>query len=291
MRKTCLLMVIAVIMAIVVSCAPPPVVNGAENTGATIQSESTGVSEESAGAQTAGSETAEKTAAPGENIPLKERIENGDFSDVKGFYDSDVFKDGLTNEDDLGWVEADYKDPRNDWEWVERDINGDGINELILREQAYYKRFVAVLTFANGEAKLVYLWNGSAHFYEFWGDPGYYVNFDFWYGPTGINTFKFYTLDKDFNKKFVYGMNVIGLDAGDFSEEENKDWLDENPYIKENGPGMYYQEFSLDAKGNQENVKFISEDQFLSKFTEMSGLPFDHTSFGGLTEAQTNHGS
>lgn len=195
-----------------------------------------------------------------------ERIKNGDFSDIKYWYDNEI-----ADENCLVTLKMIYERLRDDLEWVERDINGDTVNELIWREQKGMQRLKAVFAFENNEVKLVYLHKGDAHFYDFVSDSGYYISYDFWYGITRSNSFRFYTLDQNFNKKFIYGLII--LDVYDFSELEDE-WFDNNPYIKENGTGIYYQEFYLDSNGNPDNFEYISAEYFFRKFEETTGFSF-----------------
>ncbi|MCL2159356.1 MAG: hypothetical protein FWH48_08115 [Oscillospiraceae bacterium] len=200
-----------------------------------------------------------------------EHIKNGDFSNIKLPYYNETLDEYYVA--GLETLEINYQSQKNDWEWIERDINGNGTNELILREKDLFKAFIAIFSFENDEAKIIYLWNGSAHFYEFWANPGYYVKYQFFYGLYSYNSFQFYKLNNNYDREFVYGLII--LNVYDFAEVGDE-WLDNNPYIKENGTGIYCQEFYSDADepGEISEYAYISEDQFLSKFKEMVGFDF-----------------
>ena len=170
-------------------------------------------------------------------------------------------------------LENNYKDQRNDWEWVEKDINNDGINEFILREKDLFKRIVAVFTFHNDTINLVRLWSGSAHFYDFWNDSGYYISYNFWYGLTSSDSFIFYTIDDNFNFKPIYYLCVF--QAYDFSEYDTEWWYENHPYIIENGVGTYYiQSYLFDETEKAKELEYISEEKFSNTFKEMTGFDF-----------------
>ena len=209
------------------------------------------------------------------------RIKSGDFSDLpddnrlvelEEFNRVGIAKYFYSEVKEL-LVRA-YTDPRNEFEWVEQDINGDEVSELIWREKKWLKRLLAVFAFENDEARIIFLHNGNAHNYYFLSesDPVYYVYYDCYSGIIQSNEFLFYTLDHNFKKEFVCGLYV--LDVYDFSELSDE-WLNNNPYIQENGIGIYYQRFYLDADGNRKNAEYISAEQFYYTFQEMAGFHFE----------------
>jgi len=200
-----------------------------------------------------------------------ERIKNGDFSDVKWWHDDKFIK--IDYVEILSLLEIKYNIINDELEWVERDINGDGKNELVWREKDLMKRTSAIFTFMNEEVYLVFVDGGGAHFYTFLSDFGYDVHYQFWYSITGSDSFLFYKLNHDFSAEFIYGVTMLRV--YDFSEVKDE-WLDSNPHIKENGPGVYCQEFYLDPSFHREDVEytFISEEQFLKTVKEMAGFDF-----------------
>lgn len=199
---------------------------------------------------------------------LKEQIKSGDFSNLKE-------TDNIRIEE----IKRVYANKKNDEgiEWIEGDLNGDGLNELIWQEEKSYnegmKRIVGIFTFQTDEPVCT-IWdiNDSTEFL-FMSDTGNIIYYTQYYGTYYFNGFDCYKFDSDWNKELFYGLHIYNV--YDISEVDVQWWHEEHPDMT--NEGIYYKRYIL--KSSLKYEENLEEKEFLKGFEEMCGFSFDYMKF------------
>jgi hypothetical protein len=192
-------------------------------------------------------------APPKESLTLPEQIINGDFSNLIIPKNDDTLLQTLEKVYEVAETEG--------HEWIEFDLNGDGINELILRVSESYneemKRIVAVFTFdiEKQESRLVYLHTNDLPRFLFLSRNGNMIWYHFSYGAILWDSYGHEVFDDDWNRVRLYTLNITEIDD-----------LSELPDMRETG--VY---FHLDTELGRER---LDESSFMRMFEEMTGFCF-----------------
>lgn len=200
-----------------------------------------------------------------------ECVMQGDFSAVM-----DIHTGERISESHISILKNLYSSParsNRELEWIRRDINDDGTEELIWRESDGDRvipglhGLFAIFSFADDEVRLVFMRGASARNFDFFTDAGYHVTIFYVSGPYAGFLFRFYTYCKFFDTEFVTQLSMLNF--FDFAEFDT-DWLNENfPYIAENGEGLYFTKTSY--VNGAEIHEFINREYFEATFAEMMG--------------------
>jgi len=195
---------------------------------------------------------------------LLNRIKNGDFS-------------GLNNKASLDALEKMHKNfEALGYEWLEFDLNGDGVNELILQEHTYYEeknRIVAIFAFnyEKHETELVYLHTIDLPRFLFLSESGNTVWYNHYSGIYDYIGYSHIVFDDEWNRIRPYTLEITHI--YDFSEMPEY-WFNENPDM--GAVGIYFHK-SIGVPGDESYVReMLSEEQFMEMFEELTGFPFNN---------------
>ena len=170
------------------------------------------------------------------------------------------------------------------YEWVEADITGNGVNELILHSPANDSlgtgRIVAIFSFdlENQETELVYEHSVGLTRALFLSANGNLIWRDFSSGPIVWDSWSHVVLVEDecsgqwwWNRHRLYTLRVH-LVA--YLHEKPDDWLERNPHMPEEG--IYFHRISGIYGSETFRYEELDESQFLEMFKEMTGFAFSY---------------
>jgi hypothetical protein len=193
-----------------------------------------------------------------------ERIKTGDFS---------------------GIVEADQRETAayvtsvsDGMVWVEHDINGDGLNELIyqLVDSGYkdMKPIAAVFAFQNQETRLVISDTIDGSEFYFLSENGNIIYHYSYYSYFNEDIYYYCAFDSECAPERVYGLHVLNI--FDMSSMPGK-WAEEHPDTPTQG--VYYTKHAARDDGwRQEKME---KRQFEKAFEEMTGSSVNDMKWGG----------
>ena len=193
------------------------------------------------------------------NNGLIEQIKNGDFSSLTWVSDIELenLRIALENRDGM--------------EWLEHDINNDGMNELIYQEKDIRyektKRIVAIFGFMNSDTRLVLLDVFDIPRHYFLSENGNIIYHNFSYGAWQHDTYSHYIFDDELNRENDYGLELYNI--YDLAELPD-DWAKINLDMTE--VGVYYNKYV--PKDDVWIREALDERQFLEAFEEMTGTSF-----------------
>jgi hypothetical protein len=205
------------------------------------------------------------------NDNVFECVINGDFSAV-----TDIRTGERISENHIEILERLYSSSartNREFEWIKRDINGDGTEELIWRERdgdlvmPGLQGLFAIFSFKDDEVHLVFMRDASARNFDFFTDTGYLVTIFHISGPYTGFTFRFFSYDENLAAEFIAQLSVLNF--YDFSELD-ADWLNENfPYVAETGEGLCFTKTSV--VNGEKTHEIINQERFETLFVEMMG--------------------
>jgi len=192
---------------------------------------------------------------------LIEQIKSGDFSNVIEL-DEDMKKT-------LDHIYTLEKESQN-IEWIERDLNENGLKGLIWQEKNYLnseaKRIVAIFALINNEVKLSFIHLveiGRIHFISKNGNIIYHYYF---YGQTRMDSYYLITFNDDGNMERSHVLLINNI--YDLSELPD-DWAEMNPDMTE--VGIYFRKSTIIDENEVWHNEELTEEQFLEAFEEMTG--------------------
>ena len=204
-----------------------------------------------------------------------ERLISGDFSEILDIRTGERISESHVSI--LKNLHTTSTQINQELEWIMRDINGDGTEELIWRESGYDRvtlglhGLFAIFSLENDETHLLFMRGPSARNFDFFTDAGYFATiFHISEAFTGY-LFRFFQFDKNFDMEFVAQLSVLNFN--DFTELD-ANWLYENhPYVVENGEGLYFTKTSF--VNGAELYQYINQEHFEDLFEEMMGFSFE----------------
>lgn len=192
---------------------------------------------------------------------IQDQIMSGDFS-------------CLTNED---WeseqkVYRNLEDSRQGIEWRQLDLNGDGIEDLILQEaetvssDSEIKRIIGIFDCKRNEAKCV-LWDvNDCTEYYFCGVTGELMYSAWSYGfVVSTEPYSHYYFDEEWNEIEDYTLVVYCIDS-EMDEEYAEIWKQENPDMAEDG--IYYRKYT------DEGEEILTREELESIYEMETGYEF-----------------
>ncbi|MCL2375845.1 MAG: hypothetical protein FWC76_00475 [Defluviitaleaceae bacterium] len=145
------------------------------------------------------------------------------------------------------------------YEWIEFDLNGDGIDELILRHERGRIASIYVFDYESQEAILVYHHNAGIARGMFISENGNLMHLNFFNGWFNWVNYTHYKFDDEWNLVRLSNLNAtLVYDMSEMPE----DWAETNPDMAEVGIYFHY------------NGEAVYRDQFLEMFQEMLGTSF-----------------
>ena len=200
---------------------------------------------------------------------LINQIREGDFSNLKDVKESE----GIPSErfEDSFTVHQKYEGI----EWVELDIDGDNINELIWQEKEsynnYMKSIIGIFSFQSDGVTCI-LWdvNDGTEFC-FLGANGNIIYYTQYYGTYEYNGYEHYQCDIEGNMNYVGGLYLY--DIYDYAEVDADWWHKEHPDML--SEGTYYKKVTIKSGKDERVEDNLDKETFIKEFNEMTGNSFD----------------
>ena len=204
---------------------------------------------------------------------IQSRIMSGDFSCMEDTWSSDM-SDYYER-----WSKADS------YEWRLIDLNGDGIDDLILQERRVvsqdrqWHRIIAIFACKEDSAVLFDFDVNDATEYSFCGPTGELMYNYYSYGVSiDFDAYEHYYYDVEWNRITDYTMLETEIDSsmdGGWEEflEYRPNWLEEHPEMDKDG--YYYSIIPVDPEtGEDMKREFMSYEEFKEIFEEVTGIEF-----------------
>lgn len=194
---------------------------------------------------------------------IQSRIMGGDFECL----DNDR-EYAQSIEKTYDWIRNGLKDGQ----WRRVDLNGDGIEDLILEEKETVaadleeKRIIGIFACYEDEARCI-LWdvNDGTEYY-FCGATGELMYFASSYGGVvSAEPYSHYYFDEEWNKITDYTLVVYRIDSK-MDEEYAEKWKKENPDMAEDG--VYYRKFT------EEGIEILTREELESIYEMETGYEF-----------------
>jgi hypothetical protein len=200
---------------------------------------------------------------------LPQQIKSGDFSSLYRFSTLHVDLFFPSVEGKLREM-LECKETYDYYEWVEHDITGNGVNDLILRTRdgGKMQKIVAIFTFDYEEhtTKILTFYDTrrySSSFY-FLGENGNRI----WHSSYGTNNTWHWWAHNEFLPSGVDSvLKQLTIVQINYPDEVHRSWLSDNPEMSETG--VYFtlhRDWAISVQ--------ISENEFLELFEEMTGFSF-----------------
>lgn len=207
---------------------------------------------------------------------IQSAIMDGDFS---GMTDAESRK--IVEENYQRWVE---NETIEEMEWRLVDLNGDGIDDLILQEvqsvgQTQMHRIVAIFAM-KGDGVSCMLWDlNDCSEYSFCGSTGELM-YTAPYSGTAIagEPYRHYYYDSEWNKIEDYQLLRTQVDSSmDGSREEflqhHREWIEAHPDMAEDGE--YFIRYEIDIElGERKGSDVLSYEQFKEIFEDVMGIEY-----------------
>lgn len=219
----------------------------------------------------------EETSYPLEQT-IQNEIMNGDFSAMEDSEFKEYIEEIYQRWEEHGTIE--------EMEWRLIDLNGDGIDDLILQEaqrvgQTQMHRIVAIFAIEEDNVNCM-LWdlNDSTE-YSFCGSTGELM-YTAPYSGTAIagEPYRHYYYDSEWNKINDYWLDRTIVDSSmDGSREEflqyNHGFIEAHPDMAEDGE--YYSRYEIDIEtGELKEREALSYEQFKEIFEDVMGMEYEN---------------
>lgn len=190
-------------------------------------------------------------------------IMNGNFASVKTLDYPDA--------DELRRI-FDILSAESNIEWVQHDLDGDGLNELVWQEKDSHNQtansIIGIFAFSADGAELVAWDVNDMTEYLFLSAAGNVIHCMGHYGTYSYVKYDHLVFDEEWNTALAYGLSSVCA----YDDTEDIEGLKERfPYITE--LGIYYVKTSIDANGNMVTEQ-LGEQAFFDLFMETCGMPF-----------------
>lgn len=202
------------------------------------------------------------------------QIEQGDYS-------------SLENEEEKVQLENAYAViSEHDGKWRLADVNGDGMEELILQSEVQYRGSIRpidyILTYVSGKTEIVYRDLNDATEFLFLGKEDRLIYYNQFYGVYAWNGYTECRFDAKWNLEKISGLEIYGLSDLDSYDEEELAWIKEHlpENVRQEGCCFYKDRLKtpeeLQAGDNEEfwTEEPLSQAQFLEEYENMTGRDF-----------------
>lgn len=158
----------------------------------------------------------------------------------------------------------------SDYEWVYKDINGDGEEELILQEKNLYMEpsgnslIIDIFTVKNKDVVHVFSDYMDAAYYCQLCDNGL-LYYEQYYGRYDYEQYILFRYDEEWNEIFVDGLALYYLLEPDEGEEEYT--IYEDLYMKKEQ--LYFWEFQM--KDEKKDYERLTQEEWTNKFYDLFG--------------------
>lgn len=191
-------------------------------------------------------------------------FEKGDFSSLNNNL--------ITQKDisDIYQIKSEYEGA----EFVRCDINGDDIDELILREKTLFRnavqRIIGVFAYQGHKMDCVYWDINDSTEYSFLGENGNVIYYMQHYGTYLYEEYNDVEFDSNWVQKISLRLEIWNV----YDLEEVRDnWVELHPDM--NVEGIYCKKIILSqSKAEEEVVQPLSVEQFLTEFFELAGFNY-----------------
>ncbi len=196
-----------------------------------------------------------------EDVDKLKEIENGNYS----YIDNEHVRKHLEILLPKG---ADIRD--SDYEWVYKDINGDGKEDLILQEKNCNMEppgntlILDIFTIKEGDVVHVFADYMDAAYYCQLCDDGL-LYYEQYYGRYDYEQYILFRYDKDWNGIFVDGLALYYLLESDEGEEEYTIYEDLDMEKEQ----LYFWEFQM--QDGKKEYTGLTKEEWANKFYELFG--------------------
>lgn len=207
-------------------------------------------------------------------VSIIEKIKMGDFSILNN------------EENEISMLEKVYEPESADLMWVQKDLNGDNIQDLILQEvqdvsesESGIKRIYAIISCAPENVKCVMLDLNDMTNFDFLTDSGILVTYGQHYGQYKYQKYSCFTYDENWVKKDLYKLEAYQIDSlEEFSEqaryEMTKIWKEK--FGVDFGTGEYYGLLeSKDGNSQEEQYLYLTKEEFVQIYEEVVGTKYN----------------
>ena len=160
-----------------------------------------------------------------------------------------------------------------DFEWVYRDVNGDGVEDLILLEKYTNMEppgnalILDIITIKDGEVVHVFADHMDIAYYCQLCDDGL-LYYEQYYGRYDYEQYILFRYDKDWNGIFVDGLTLYYLlELGEGEEEFYKGRISEDLDMEKEQ--LYFWEFQM--QGEEKEYTELTREEWINKFYELFG--------------------
>lgn len=198
---------------------------------------------------------------------IQSELMSGNFEHLDGTYDEDVtYSDYMTK-----W----YSRQQEAHEWRQLDLNGDGIEDLILQESREvgewgHHEIVAIFACEKDSASCIFLDMNDMSEYYFCGPAGELMYTASSYGLwVAVEPYDHYYYDREWNRIKDYSLVVYDIDVERGLEEypqQVEEWKQNHPDMAEQG--VYFR------KETDAGEEALTQEEFTEIYETVTGLGF-----------------
>lgn len=182
--------------------------------------------------------------------------------------------------EDEDWESKQKRASMADVAWRRLDLNGDGIDDLILEEadtvtdDSEEKRIIGIFACEEDTARCIEWDVNDVTAYSFAGSTGELMYTGGHYGGVvSTESYVHYYFNEDWDEIRDYMLVVYRIDS-EMDEEYAKKWKEEHPDMAEDG--IYYRKIT--DKGADEEAKILTREELISIYETKTGYTF-HSEF------------
>lgn len=208
-----------------------------------------------------------------ESLSVADRIQSGDFSCLD--------ENGVV---DRTRIEGNYEGAkkRENHEWVQYDLNGDGMEDLIWQlKNGEMSPITAIYACYEDYARCIYWDEADYTYYLFFSSTENLIRYSGGADFYAREYFGCYEYDLDWNLEFVYGL--MGYRIYGFEDWDREEWIKEHPEMGE--PGIYFTKVTEVRPDGTEDEELLEHEEFFEMFWELTGFAFDFWGLDGSVES------
>lgn len=169
--------------------------------------------------------------------------------------------------------------------WIQSDLNGDGIEDLILQEEdvnddsQIMKPILAVFACTSDNIRCIDTDFDETTFYDFFSPAGKLISYQTFSGKWVWRGLHYYKYNENWEKQYVYRLEYYFIESlNEFSNEEIKEYNVEwkEKFGIEFQVGEYYG-ILKNEDGNPQEGQYmpLTKDEFAKKYKELIGKEYE----------------
>lgn len=182
-----------------------------------------------------------------EGVDKLEEVEKGNYNYVSSERTQEVLE----------------KRDSKDLTWIYRDINGDGEEELIVQDNYAANSILFILSIENDEVVTVFSDLNDMGCYTQLCDNGL-LYYDQYYGVYDYEQYILYRYDKEWNEKFVEGLELYYIDKPEEGVKSKG-----NGELNMEEAGLYFWNFKI-YDGERVYTK-LTQEEWIERFYDLFG--------------------